>query len=159
MRQWKSKSWSHKLFTKYIWIMKVLQDESNSQTRQTAKLMACFTYCKMQSAQLSKEYICRGEQNHNKITDLMFFLCDRLLHFVQCCCMSMNSSALWLIGSYRSSGYILVWSLTSIFLNMSLFPHYQEVLKVSRAVGQAGSCAALISSSPALFRVFFSPWS
>lgn len=59
----------------------------------------------MQFAQLSEEDICKGEQNHSKITDLLFLLCDRLLHFAHCCCMSMDSSSVWFIVSY-SSGYI-----------------------------------------------------
>lgn len=62
----------------------------------------------MQSAQFGEEHISTGEQNHSKITDLMFFLHDRLLHFAHCCCMSMDLSAVWFIVSYRSSGYILV---------------------------------------------------
>lgn len=109
----------------------------------------------MQSAQLGEEHICRGEQNHSKVMDLMFFLCDRLLDFAHCCCMSMDSSAVWFIVSYRSSGYILLWSLTPIFPNMPPFPCYQKVFQVSRVACHAGNSAALISSSPALFRVLF----
>lgn len=131
------------------------EGKSNSWTGQTVKLKTSFTDSKMQSAQFGEEHISTGEQNHSKITDLMFFLHDRLLHFAHCCCMSMDLSAVWFIVSYRSSGYILVWSLTPILPNMLPFPCDQKVVQVFRVVCHAGNSAALISSFPALFRVFF----
>lgn len=111
------------------------EDKLNSWTGQTAKLATDFGDDKMQSAQLCEEHICGAEQNHSKIMDLMFFLCDRLLHFAPCCCMSMDLSALWFIVSYRTWGCILIWPLTPIL------PGCQKVFQVSRAACHAGNCS------------------
>lgn len=156
MSQWKAKSWSHEPFTKYLWITKILQEgKSNSRTGQTAKLTTRFTDSKMQSAQLGEECICMWEQNHSKITDSMFFLWNKLRHFAHCCCMSTDSSAVWFTVSYRSSGCILVSSITPVFPNIPPFPCYENVFQVFRVACPAGNSAALISSYPALIRVFF----
>jgi len=88
-------------------------------------------------------------QNHR----FRVFPCDRLPCFAHSCCMSMDSSTVRFIVSLRCSG--LVPSLTHIFPNMPSFPCYQKVLQVSRVARHAGNSTALVSSSPALFRVFF----
>lgn len=108
---------------------------------------------------LGEEDICRGEKNHSKIMDSMFFLCGRSLDFAHCYCVSVDSFAISFTNTDLSLRKFKLYSPVihfPTFPNMTPFPCYQKIFQVSRVVCHAGNSVYLIFSSTVLFGVFLS---